>query len=188
MDKHDRPYVCEEPGCEKIQGFTYSGGLLRHQREVHRHHGGPKATFMCPYRDCKRSTGVGFSRKENLSEHLRRVHRGAGEQDKTSAANVQHQDIDQKTVTPITLDSRKRTKGSDFPEDERGVLPEALKRRRGQDRDVLGHSENVGQPQDLQQQVEALTRELRVCQDKIRKLEQTVEQISRDNTFTYKPL
>ncbi|MCJ1243371.1 hypothetical protein MMC30_000568, partial [Trapelia coarctata] len=65
-------------GCEKIQGFTYSGGLLRHQREVHKQHGGPKAPRMCPHRDCKRSTGTGFSRKENLNEHLRRVHRGVG--------------------------------------------------------------------------------------------------------------
>jgi hypothetical protein len=32
---------------------------------------------MCPYKDCKRSTGSGFTRKENLNEHLRRVHRRA---------------------------------------------------------------------------------------------------------------
>ena len=78
MDKHLRPYVCREPGCEKIRGFTYSGGLLRHEREVHRQHGGPKAPRFCPHKDCKRSTGQGFSRKENLNEHLRRVHRGVG--------------------------------------------------------------------------------------------------------------
>ncbi|KAI9880497.1 MAG: hypothetical protein M1830_002537 [Pleopsidium flavum] len=75
MDKHDRPYICTEHGCEKIRGFTYSGGLLRHQREVHKKNGGPKAPLMCPHRDCKRSTGVGFTRKENLVEHCRRVHR-----------------------------------------------------------------------------------------------------------------
>lgn len=79
MDKHERPYVCEEPECDNIRGFTYSGGLLRHQREVHRQHGGPKASCMCPYPDCKRHVGVGFSRKENLAEHLRRVHRDAGD-------------------------------------------------------------------------------------------------------------
>ena len=78
MDKHERPYVCDEPECDNIRGFTYSGGLLRHQREVHRQHGGPKASCMCPYSDCKRHVGAGFSRKENLAEHLRRVHRDAG--------------------------------------------------------------------------------------------------------------
>lgn len=76
MDKHDRPYRCEHAECAKLQGFTYSGGLLRHEREVHNKHGGPKAQLMCPHEDCKRHGGKGFTRKENLNEHLRRVHQG----------------------------------------------------------------------------------------------------------------
>lgn len=74
MDKHDRPYKCFEPGCDKIQGFTYSGGLLRHQREVHKKNTDAKKPLMCPYADCNRSTGNGFTRSENLREHLRRRH------------------------------------------------------------------------------------------------------------------
>ena len=75
MDRHERPYVCDDPACENIRGFTYSGGLHRHQKEVHGQHGGPRGSCHCPYKDCKRSTGAGFSRKENLAEHIRRVHR-----------------------------------------------------------------------------------------------------------------
>jgi hypothetical protein len=75
MDKHDRPYKCNVKGCEKLQGFTYSGGLLRHEREVHKMHGGTKKALFCPFHDCKRSSGAGFTRKENLAEHVRRVHR-----------------------------------------------------------------------------------------------------------------
>lgn len=74
MDKHDRPYTCSERECAKLQGFTYSGGLLRHEREVHGKHGGPKEQLRCPQTGCKRQTGKGFTRKENLNEHLRRVH------------------------------------------------------------------------------------------------------------------
>ncbi|KAK4546916.1 hypothetical protein LTR36_001648 [Oleoguttula mirabilis] len=74
MDKHDRPYRCPHPSCAKLQGFTYSGGLLRHEREVHNKHGGPKEQLMCPHDDCKRHVGKGFTRKENLNEHIRRVH------------------------------------------------------------------------------------------------------------------
>jgi hypothetical protein len=74
MDKHDRPYKCLEPGCDKIQGFTYSGGLLRHQREVHKKNTAAKKPLMCPHQDCNRSSGHGFSRLENLKEHLRRRH------------------------------------------------------------------------------------------------------------------
>lgn len=75
MDKHDRPYKCTAEGCEKLPGFTYSGGLLRHEREVHAKHGGPKNPLNCPHPTCKRHTGKGFSRQENLNEHLRRCHR-----------------------------------------------------------------------------------------------------------------
>jgi hypothetical protein len=78
MDKHDRPYKCSAEGCEKLPGFTYSGGLLRHQREVHGAHGGPRKQLNCPHLNCKRHTGKGFSRQENLNEHLRRVHTDAG--------------------------------------------------------------------------------------------------------------
>lgn len=74
MDKHERPYKCTEPGCEKLQGFTYSGGLLRHQREVHKKNGTAKATLFCPDPNCNRHTGQGFTRKENLNEHIRRRH------------------------------------------------------------------------------------------------------------------
>ncbi|KAF9880803.1 fungal specific transcription factor [Colletotrichum karsti] len=78
MDKHERPYRCGAEGCEKLPGFTYSGGLLRHEREVHGKHGGPKNTVNCPHPNCKRHTGKGFSRQENLNEHLRRVHTSDG--------------------------------------------------------------------------------------------------------------
>lgn len=77
MDKHERPYRCEHESCEKLPGFTYSGGLVRHEREVHGKHGGPKKTLKCPYHNCKRYSGKGFSRQENLNEHLRRVHTDA---------------------------------------------------------------------------------------------------------------
>ena len=84
-DKHTRPHRCKHPDCDKIQGFTYSGGLLRHQREVHNHHGGPKVMRMCPFQDCKRSVGNGFSRKENLNEHIRRVHRNAAKPEEATS-------------------------------------------------------------------------------------------------------
>ena len=74
MDKHDRPYRCTRPECAKLQGFTYSGGLLRHEREVHGLHRGPKEKFLCEVPGCKRHGGKGFSREENPKEHLRRVH------------------------------------------------------------------------------------------------------------------
>lgn len=75
MDKHDRPYVCKKSECSSLQGFTYSGGLLRHQREVHNLHGGAKLKLFCEVVGCKRSKHTPFTRRENLAEHMRRVHK-----------------------------------------------------------------------------------------------------------------
>lgn len=91
VDKHDRPYKCEEATCVDLRGFTYSGGLLRHQREVHKKFGGPKATVFCPFSYCKRSTGTGFTRSENLKEHIRRVHRTPEELERDAAEAAQAQ-------------------------------------------------------------------------------------------------
>lgn len=35
---------------------------------------------MCPHEDCKRHSGKGFTRKENLNEHIRRVHQSRDQQ------------------------------------------------------------------------------------------------------------
>ena len=74
MDRHERPYKCREAGCELNPGFTYSGGLLRHQREVHKMHLSTRMPLFCPFENCNRSSGTGFTRKENLEEHKRRRH------------------------------------------------------------------------------------------------------------------
>ena len=75
MDRHERPYKCAHPNCQNAQGFTYSGGLMRHQREVHRWHQTTKSRIFCPHPGCSRGpAGEGFSRRENLEEHKRRRH------------------------------------------------------------------------------------------------------------------
>lgn len=75
MDKHDRPYICKKPECSSLQGFTYSGGLLRHQREVHGLHGGTKLKLFCHIDGCKRRPQQPFTRRDNLADHVRRKHK-----------------------------------------------------------------------------------------------------------------
>ena len=151
MDKHERPYVCEEPECDNIRGFTYSGGLLRHQREVHRQHGGPKASCMCPYPDCKRHVGAGFSRKENLAEHLRRVHRDA-ESDQTQ---------------------KEASEGAQNPTS--GPSGAGRKRRRAASDDDDG-----GDEEDLEQEVKKLKKELQEKDERLGKLEKQVQLLMRN--------
>lgn len=173
MDKHTRPYVCNLPGCEKVRGFTYSGGLSRHQREVHRQYGGPKAAYMCPHKDCKRSTGSGFSRRENLQEHLRRVHRQVGD------AEVEKQ-VTIEVASPATTEPRRRRRRVDDDDEVEPILPKPRKRRRNEDDE---HKENTSEDsssrEDLSAQLKRLRRELREKDERLRKLEQTVELLTR---------
>jgi hypothetical protein len=76
MDRHERPYKCREVSCAGNLGFTYPGGLLRHQREVHKMSTTAWEELYCPFPNCNRgaANGHGFTRKENLEEHKRRRH------------------------------------------------------------------------------------------------------------------
>ncbi|KAG8526747.1 uncharacterized protein KY384_008176 [Bacidia gigantensis] len=155
MDKHTRPYVCEEPGCENLRGFTYSGGLHRHQREVHRQHGGPRAACFCPHKDCKRSTGVGFSRKENLAEHLRRVHRDGGDEgDRESTPALER-------VDSQPLDSQRGLGGSN-----------GRKKRRRVDEGYGEDEEDSQSSQQLRQEIKKLKRELAEKDERLKRLEE----------------
>ena len=154
MDKHRRPYVCEEPGCENLRGFTYSGGLHRHQREVHRQHGGPRAKCFCPHKDCKRSTGEGFTRKENLAEHLRRVHRNDSQNPPPTAP----QEPEQLSQLP-TGNARKR---------RRQVVEES-------EEDAEGSQSS----QYLKQEVKKLRKELKEKDDRLKRLEEQFAVLAR---------
>ena len=74
MDRHQRPYSCDRPGCE-ARAFGDIGGLFRHQREVHKRPAGdrPITEYTCPDKTCERHTR-GFPRRWNLLEHQRRIH------------------------------------------------------------------------------------------------------------------
>jgi hypothetical protein len=74
MDTHERIYRCLQPECSKLKGFTYAGGLQRHEKHVHKMHG--VVEFYCPQATCNRAEGGGkpFTRKENRADHLQRKH------------------------------------------------------------------------------------------------------------------
>lgn len=161
MDKHDRPYKCMEPGCDKIQGFTYSGGLLRHQREVHKKNATAKQPLMCPYPDCNRSTGNGFTRQENLKEHLRRRHMHT--ETAVPAAIPQLPTIPvEEMKTPLSHS-------------------DSLKRRL-EDTDILssnGGDDEDGDPADLRNELKRLRRELEEKDRRLEELEKTVASLQQ---------
>ena len=130
MDKHERPYKCLEPGCDRIEGFTYSGGLLRHRREVHKKYTPSKKPLFCPHTDCNRSSGPGFSRLENLKEHLRRRHVTEGQSADQLAEQVKEEATGESPARKRKrLSDRTDTTGYDDSEDS-GDLREEVKRLR----------------------------------------------------------
>ncbi|TGO22252.1 hypothetical protein BPAE_0176g00170 [Botrytis paeoniae] len=65
-EDEERPHRCTARGCN-VRGFKKQTDLRRHQGI----HGNP--LFFCPVTTCKAHT-KGFKRKDNLTEHRKRVH------------------------------------------------------------------------------------------------------------------
>lgn len=162
MDKHNRPYLCEEIGCERIQGFTYSGGLHRHQREVHHKHGDPKISCLCPHRDCQRSiVGRGFTRKENLAEHLRRVHRG--DVDESAMSSHALGETTSASSPNARISSKRRKTALDIGG------PNSIDNRDAGDKSR----------EDLKMEVKRLLRELELKDDRVKYLESVIDKLER---------
>lgn len=194
MDKHDRPYHCNYPSCAKLQGFTYSGGLLRHEREVHGKHGGPKAQLMCPYDDCKRHSGKGFTRKENLNEHIRRVHQSKDSQSQSIALRRDTADVmpgAEESETPASRFSEnvdpddpnspmQKRRRFHLPTSERSAsedvedLKQEVQRLRGDNTDKSNQLVEMQlQLQQFQENEEKRQDEMRMLQESIRQLQQS---------------
>lgn len=168
MDKHDRPYKCNVKGCEKLQGFTYSGGLLRHEREVHKMHGGTKKSLFCPFTDCKRSSGSGFTRKENLAEHIRRVHRRTSMSADLGSLIIHRSDTTELSTADVRLASDSPYQRIvEVPEDEDTQI--SLKRKRVSDAGLSEHGD-----EELRAEIKRLRRENEDKDARLRQLEQAV--------------
>ena len=82
---------------------------------------------MCPYPDCKRHVGVGFSRKENLAEHLRRVHRDA---DADHTQNEGSENVQDTSGASRTGRKRRRAVPDDDDDGEEDLQQEVKKLKR----------------------------------------------------------
>lgn len=169
MDKHERPYKCNEPGCDKIQGFTYSGGLLRHQREVHKKNATAREPLFCPETNCNRSSGTGFTRKENLNEHMRRRHNvGTGFAGPSSPSEISIPVIPVMSTlnhSPETSRKRKRTM-----EPKLEPAPEVD--------EVDFDDSGIADTEDLREQIKRLKSEAR---DKDRRLDEMAARVAEQS-------
>jgi hypothetical protein len=118
---------------------------LRHEREVHNKHGGPRKQLNCPHPNCKRHSGKGFSRQENLNEHLRRVHTDSGIQ--------QNGEETEDDGSEKAGQKRKRVSGRG----ESADLREEMKRLRAENEELRRQSEaQTAQTAEMMRQIQQL--------------------------------
>lgn len=76
-----KEHMCNVPGCSRSEGFTTQADLNRHQKSVHRVRG---KYWICMEPTCPKYRKE-FPRKDNLQDHLKRVHQLSKEQRDTLA-------------------------------------------------------------------------------------------------------
>jgi len=69
----DIPVPCHQFGC--FATFKRDPDRIRHEAAVH---GINKATYLCHVVGCNKSQGVGYTRKDKLTEHLWKKHGNLG--------------------------------------------------------------------------------------------------------------
>jgi uncharacterized Zn-finger protein len=78
------PLTCKWDGCSSTRTFTRTADLLRHIRMAHVQ----QRAYICPQKGCSR----GFSRKDTLAEHRRRVHGNIEEREYETTKNLEYQE------------------------------------------------------------------------------------------------
>lgn len=75
MQRHLKAHKCPYSGCSKgQQGFSTGNDLVRHQRSVHREHGLPGRSFVCPQCPPGAKGPKVWPRADNFRCHLSRAH------------------------------------------------------------------------------------------------------------------
>lgn len=75
--RHRKVYKCDEPNCNRKEGFGTINDLSRHKKCVHKQEPvrGPKMMYMCFGRNCPRRNKQ-WPRSDNFKQHLARMHGG----------------------------------------------------------------------------------------------------------------
>ncbi|KAK0752491.1 hypothetical protein B0T18DRAFT_388419 [Schizothecium vesticola] len=69
--RHEKPHMCQEPGCSRKVGFGTPNDLLRHQQSVHRAEG---IKYRCMEGSCETKPPKDWPRADNFKQHLKRMH------------------------------------------------------------------------------------------------------------------
>jgi hypothetical protein len=129
-------------------------------------HAGTEKPLFCQFLDCKHSAGSGFTRKENLTEHTRSVHRRTDTSYELEHRVIARFDI-QNEATEVHLTSKlSHGRTTDLHDGE----PATVKRRQRSDAGVAEEGDAV----DLRAEIKCLRKELENEETRLDRLEQAV--------------
>jgi FtsZ-binding cell division protein ZapB len=167
MDKHERPYICTVDGCDHRQGFTSKGDLSRHQRIVHKLDNGQGSLLFCHEPNCARGPGggpnAGFSRSDNLADHIRRRH------GQSAVSSYEPRvEIANDTILPgVRLESPRRM-------DREPVTSLQRKRRRISEMELISQNSGQGTEEEIN-----LRSELRKARERVEELTEELKEVQR---------
>ncbi|KAF8426232.1 hypothetical protein EV426DRAFT_530714 [Tirmania nivea] len=79
--KHQKLHKCRISGCSRVEGFTTPNDRDRHEKSVHKT---PGMYFRCMDESCA-SYMKTFARRDNLKDHLKRMHKMPQDMDDVEA-------------------------------------------------------------------------------------------------------
>ncbi|KAH8588493.1 hypothetical protein B0O99DRAFT_600727 [Bisporella sp. PMI_857] len=71
--RHAKPYICQVPGCPRVEGFSTKSDLDRHAQHKHPELSAKVERYRCRFPGCK-SADKSWPRLDNFRSHLQRVH------------------------------------------------------------------------------------------------------------------
>jgi hypothetical protein len=73
--RHKKQFICDEPNCQRKEGFGTKNDLERHKKCVHHKipDRGPKKKYKCFGDHCVRQHKL-WPRLDNFRQHLGRIH------------------------------------------------------------------------------------------------------------------
>ncbi|CAF9904117.1 MAG: hypothetical protein ALECFALPRED_004853 [Alectoria fallacina] len=70
--RHQKPFKCDVPGCNRETGFTTKNDLDRHKKSIHQVYIGK--SYMCAAPHCAKKNKI-WPRADNFRQHIIRLHR-----------------------------------------------------------------------------------------------------------------
>ena len=76
--RHEKPFKCDVPSCNRTEGFTTKNDLDRHKKSIHAVQSGK--SFMCAAPHCAKKNKI-WPRADNFRQHIHRLHAGCNVQE-----------------------------------------------------------------------------------------------------------